>query len=543
MNVVEMLDFNAFEKQLIQKKVCAYARVSSISELQETSILTQVETYTKLIKSHQDWEFVGVFTDHGKSGTSIKERDQFNLMIQIAKTGNIDKIITKSISRFARNTIDCLATIQELQRNGTEVWFENENISSLDPKIEFVISIMAGMAQEESRNISDNVKWGARKRFREGKVPMVTSKVLGYERNSKKEIVINEPEASIVKMIFKLYIDGHSQQKIADKLNIVGYRTKTKGVKYYEGAVLGILNNEKYTGNSILQKTTNKAVGSKVSIRNQSTLPKYYVENSHPGIITQEEFELAQQIKNKKILKYNKTLDKKSLSIMAKTKTEYQKVLMCGKCGKHYQFKTNNKGTKYERTQLQCGSNRNKKVCDNEPIFTELFDEILQSILTSIIHNKKEFLNSLSNELRTHPEVFTLEKVITNTTERLTLVTGRIQKIARTDSEFDITLKQELLKEENILESTILAAKNKLKTTHNVEALLLKYKKLLKSKDIQELKELFDNIIIHNRNEIDFVIDPLNSETNRRPILLFNTLTAYKFRNSNPRNTSRVIIK
>ena len=255
MKAVEILDFSAYEQKQKKKRVCAYARVSTLKELQETSFNLQVQTYTLMIVNNPDWVFAGVYADQGKTGTSTRSRTQFNLMIELAKSNKIDLIITKSISRFARNVVDCLSAIQELRTYGTEVFFEKENISSFDSKIEFVISVLAGVAQEESRNLSENVKWNIQNRFKSGKLNMVTSLVLGYDNDSSGNIIINAKEAIIVKKIFSLYLKGYSQRKIASHLNSLGHKTKVGNIDYSLSAIYGILNNEKYTGNALLQKT------------------------------------------------------------------------------------------------------------------------------------------------------------------------------------------------------------------------------------------------------------------------------------------------
>ena len=372
---------------------------------------------------------------------------------------------------------------------------------------------------------------------------MVTSRVIGYDRNHNKEIIINENEALVVRMIFDLYIQGYSQQRIADHLNSNGYKTKAGNIDYYEGAIAGILNNEKYTGNALLQKTINKGVGSKISIRRQDKLPKYYVENSHPGIITQKEFDLAQSIKNKKILKYNKTLNKKELTFIAKTRTKYSKVLKCGQCGKYYQYKVNNKGTKYERKQLICASNRNKKVCSNDAIFTEIFDEVLLSITSHILRNKKAFLNSLSKELGSHPEVNNLNTGISETQERIKQTESKLNNLMNADSDFDIALKEELLKSYEKLETELITSKNKLLTSHNIEAILIEFRKILKSEDKNALNQLFSEIKIYNRNKIDFIIDPFKTSIKENHIVQLQVKTDYKLRYKTPTNIARVIIK
>jgi DNA invertase Pin-like site-specific DNA recombinase len=549
MNVVEMLNLDAYEKKQQKKKVCAYARVSTLKNLQETSIHLQVETYTKMIQNNPEWEFVGVYSDHGKSGTSILKRDQFNLMVDLAKAGNIDLIITKSVSRFARNTIDCLSVIQELKRYGTEVWFEKENLSSFDPKIEFVITVVAGMAQEESRNISENCKWGARKRFKAGIVPMVTSRVLGYERDKKKNIIINEKEAKIVRLIFKLYVEGHSQQQIANHLNKQGLKTKSGGVDYYEGAITGVLNNEKYTGNALLQKTINKGIGSKTSVRYQDKLPKYYVENSHPAIISQELFDKAHAIKNAKIKYYNKTTDKKELQKIARQRSIYNGFVACAVCGKNYHFKVNNANKPWARGELKCASNKHKKVCENDTIFADTFDTIILKHINHIIMDKNKFINTLFKALTEHPAIIELTLNLNAIQAKIKAIDLKLGTLITSDSELDELVKNELIKSKNGLQSEYITYKNKILTSYNISNIIRTVKLLLKpyDKPIESIidfpfNELFTKVIVHSRYEIEFVIDIFNSGSSE-PMYAFRRMsTPFMIRKTEHVTKSRVVI-
>jgi DNA invertase Pin-like site-specific DNA recombinase len=545
MNVVKVLDFDTFEKSFQKKNVCAYARVSSLKDEQATSIDTQVEIYTNMIQDNPEWNFVGVFQDHGKSGTSTDKRTQFNMMVQIAKAGGIDLIVTKSISRFARNTVDCLSTIQELRKFGTEVWFEEDNLSSMDPKIEFVITVIAGMAQEESRNISDNVRWGVKKRFSEGIIPMVTSKILGYSRNEQGDIIVVEKEATIVRKIFDLYTNGMSQRKIAEHLNELGYKTKFKGVAYHKTGISGILNNEKYTGNSLLQKTTYKDVGTRKKINYQDVLPRYYIENSHPAIIKQEQFELAQSIKDKKIMKYNKTLDKKKLMDVAKRKTKYFKQVQCANCGKYYIHKINNKGKPWERHHLICASNENKKTCKNESIFTEVYDDVLKSVINAICIDKKGFLDSLYSKLTTHSELLLLHQDIKATQERLSQINALLTQLIDKEDDFTYDIREKLEIEKKKLTTFKVELNNKLYTTHNIEVTFNNYKKMIKNLGNDEKNdiELFSRILIHNRNKIDFVLDPFDTNSKKVGKILLNTKTDYVIRKTTFTNKARLVLK
>lgn len=543
MNVVEVLDLETYEKVNRKKNVCAYARVSTLQEKQKTSIESQIEHYSKLIQENENYNFMGVFIDHGESGTSIEYRDQFKMMLQLAETGSLDMIITKSISRFARNTVDCLSSISLLKEYGTEVWFETENISSMDPKIEFVISIIAGMAQEESRVISENIKMSYQRRFTNGVTPMNTSKLLGYERDEDNNIIINTEESLIVKEIFNLYENNSSLTEIAKHLNSQGYKTKTGNVDYYEMAISRILDNEKYTGNALLQKRHVKKVGSKIKVRSDGIKPQYYITNSHPGIIMQEQFDTVQKIKKQKMLKFNNTLDRAKLNKELQ-KTEYANLLTCPHCGKYYTHRINHKGKPYEKRLLVCSSNKNKKTCKNDAIPVELFEEISTKVISTLVKNKNVFLNSLSKELETHNEVLVLHEEIKHTTAKLEQINQRISEFIISNNELDIEIKNSLITEKKRLQSKLVQDNNKTLTSHEPIQAYTRIKSIFKNNTspLETIKH-FDRILVHNRNNIDFIFDPFESNNNKGKKMFFNFKTDYMIRKTIHKNSVRVILK
>ena len=213
------LTLNSVSKVSFKKrKTAGYARVSTMQEEQAGSYETQLKYYKNYIQSREDWEFVGMYADEGISGTSTKKRKGFNKMIQDALDGKIDLIITKSVSRFARNTVDSLTTVRKLKEKGVEVYFEKENIWTLDSKGELLITIMSSLAQEESRSISENTAWGIRKRMADGKANISYSNFLGYDRGPNGEFVINEEQAITVKKIYRWFLIGYSSSEIMKKL-------------------------------------------------------------------------------------------------------------------------------------------------------------------------------------------------------------------------------------------------------------------------------------------------------------------------------------
>lgn len=240
--------------QSVKRRVAGYARVSTDSEEQRTSYTAQVEYYTNYIKSRSDWEFVNVYTDEGISATNTRHRDGFNTMIDDALAGKIDLIVTKSVSRFASNTVDSLTTVRKLKEKGIEVYFEKENIYTLDAKGELLITIMRSLAQEEPRSISENVTWGQRKRMADGKVTIPYARFLGYRKGENGLPEIIPEEAETVRLIYKSFMEGMTPGMIVKMLMEQGVPAPGGGDKWYTHTIKSILTNEKYKGVALLQK-------------------------------------------------------------------------------------------------------------------------------------------------------------------------------------------------------------------------------------------------------------------------------------------------
>lgn len=246
---------NAADMTVRQKRrVAAYARVSTDSDEQQSSYEAQVDFYTRHIQSNPEWEFVGLYADEGISGTNTKRREGFNLMVADALDGKIDLILTKSISRFARNTVDTLTTVRKLKERNVEVYFEKENIYTLDAKGEVIITIMSSLAQEESRSISENVTWGKRKSMADGKFSLSYKHFLGYEKGEDGLPKIVEEEAKIVRSIYQLFLEGQTIRMIADHLTRQGIPTPMGKKNWRVSTIMSILQNEKYKGDAVGQE-------------------------------------------------------------------------------------------------------------------------------------------------------------------------------------------------------------------------------------------------------------------------------------------------
>ena len=277
---------NTVNKEVKPKlRVAAYCRVSTDSDEQATSYDAQVEHYTNFIQKNEEWEFAGIFADDGITGTSTKKRDEFNRMIEECMAGNIDMIITKSISRFARNTLDCLKYIRQLKDKNIAVFFEKENINTMESKGEVLLTIMASLAQQESQSLSQNVKLGIQYRYQQGEVQVNHKRFLGYTKDENKQLVIDPEGAEVVKRIYREYLEGASLLQIARGLEADGILTAAGKAKWRPETLKKILQNEKYIGDALLQKTYTVDFLSKKRVKNNGIVPQYYVENSHEPII------------------------------------------------------------------------------------------------------------------------------------------------------------------------------------------------------------------------------------------------------------------
>ena len=310
-------------------RVAAYARVSTEQDEQQSSYEAQVDFYTRYIKNNPNWEFVAVFADEGITGTNTKKRDGFNLMIQKAMNGEIDLILTKSISRFARNTVDTLQTVRNLKAAGVEVIFEKENLHTFDPKCEVMLTIMSSLAQEESRSMSENIRWGKQKSMQDGNVYMAYSHFLGYRKGPDGRPEIVEEEAKIVHQIYDWFLNGKTIRHIAQQLTSRGIPTPGGKTKWSVSTVKSILTNEKYKGDALLQKTYTVDYLTKEIRKNDGALAQYLVENSHEAIISPEVFDLVQK-RLKKQSPYRAKLRDGSI---------FSNKLICGDCGGFYGHK------------------------------------------------------------------------------------------------------------------------------------------------------------------------------------------------------------
>jgi len=272
--------------------------VSTDSAEQASSYEAQVQYYTSYINGHADYDFAGIYADEGLSGTSTKKRDQFNRMIADCKAGKIDMIITKSISRFARNTLDCLNFVRLLKDLGIGVIFEKENMFTLDSKGEVLLSILSSLAQDESRSISESSTWGIRRRFEQGKLHLNHTKFLGYDKDPNGNLMINQKQAKIVRRIYREFLDGKGAARIAKDLEADGVPNWSGKAKWHESTIRSMLTNVKYKGDALLQKSYTVDFLTKKRAKNTGQVPQYYVSEGHPAIIDKDQWEAKWSAEN-----------------------------------------------------------------------------------------------------------------------------------------------------------------------------------------------------------------------------------------------------
>ncbi len=369
-------------ESVANRKVAGYARVSTDSEEQQTSYAAQVSYYTDYIQKRPDWEFVGVYTDEGISATNTRHRDGFNRMIADALDGKIDLIVTKSVSRFVRNTVDSLTTVRKLKEKGVEVYFEKENIYTLDSKGELLITIMSSLAQEESRSISENVTWGQRKRMADGKVSLPYSRFLGYRKGEDGLPEIIPEEAEIVRFIYRSFMHGSTPHHIAETLTFKNISTPGGKEVWTTSTIESILTNEKYKGSALLQKKFTVDFLTKKTKVNEGEVPQYYVEESHPAIIPPEEFELVQA----------EYLRRKRLGRKYNSKSIFTARLVCECCGGYYGSKVWHSTSKYRRVIWQCNHKFNGERCKTPHFYEDAIKKKFAIACKSVLENREDFL-------------------------------------------------------------------------------------------------------------------------------------------------------
>jgi len=494
-----------------KKRVCAYARVSTDQEDQINSYNAQIQEYTKVIKENPNWYFQGMYADEGLSGTSIKNRVQFQQMIQDARDGKIDLILTKSISRFARNTVDSLTFVRELRNLKVEIFFEKENIYSSNPNVDFMLTIFSSIAQEESRNISENIKWGFRKRYKEGIVHINTKRFLGYDKDEKGQIIINDEEASIVKMIFNLYVSGLSTREIAEHLTNNQIKNGRGEVSWKPATITTILTNEKYSGDVILQKRVTVDYLSHKSIVNTGQAPKYHISNNHEAIIPKEIFMIVQNLKKERSYETSTTRYASRFPLSG--------IVYCGKCHRKMIRQHYNPNTAYSRIVLSCKT-RSKPTCDcdNPPIDNVLLESMSAHVYHEINSANPDTINEILDILETNlsiPQVMedienTKMKIIQTENEIKALIQLRISSTTKDDDKYYQIMFDEKKAAIKALNIKVQQLESGMMEKHLNRERIAHIKSFLEDKSAainrDTLTALIKKIIVMSKNEVIFIM-------------------------------------
>ena len=426
---------------IAKRRTAGYARVSTDSDEQFTSYEAQIDYYTKFIQARDDWEFVKVYTDAGISATNTKHRDGFKKMVQDALDGKIDLIVTKSVSRFARNTVDSLTTVRKLKEHGTEIYFEKENIFTFDSKGELLITIMSSLAQEESRSISENVTWGQRKRFADGKVSMPYKQFLGYEKGADGTPIINEEEATIVRLIYTLFLEGKTPAGICRYLDAQGIPTPSGKMKWSQTTVNSMLANEKYKGDALLQKKFTVDFLMKKMKPNEGEVPQYYVEHSHEAIISPVEWDMVQA----------EIARRKSLGRAYSGNSVFSSKLVCGDCGGFFGQKVWHSTDTYRKVIWRCNSKfKGEKKCATPHLDTDTIQQKFLIAYNRLMESRDSVVSDCELMRTAISDCTALDTEIDRLTEEITVVAELVkacvkENAASAQSQADYTKKYNAL--------------------------------------------------------------------------------------------------
>ena len=483
------------ESEKKKLRVAAYARVSTDSDEQATSYDTQIDHYTNYIKKNPDWEFAGVFSDEGISGTYTKKRAGFNKMIEEAMEGNIDYIITKSISRFARNTLDCLKYIRKLKENNIPVYFEKENINTMDAKGEVLLTIMASLAQQESQSLSQNVKLGFQYRFQQGQVQVNHNRFLGYTKDEDGKLVIVPEEAKIIKRIYREYLEGASLRDIKEGLEKDKIVNGAGNKKWHVSNLNQILTNEKYMGDALLQKTYTVDFLNKKRVKNDGIAPQYYVENSHEAIIPKEIFMRVQEEMDRRA---NMVSGKGKRRIYS-SKYALSSIVYCSKCGDIYRrIAWNNRGKKYTVWRCCTRVTHGPEACEARTIKEEDLQEAVIEAINQLISESSELKEIIKENIEkaiTGDGSSQIEKI----DKEMLAVQEELLKVANAKKDYtDLADRvEELRNEKEKILLDLAEEKNEQSRLMELEEFLDNQELELESYDEELVRKLVDKIVVY----------------------------------------------
>lgn len=501
-------------------RVAAYCRVSTLQEQQESSYEAQVSYYTEKIKSNPNWKLAGIFADDGKSATSTKKRGDFQAMIDDCMAGKIDMVITKSISRFARNTVDSLMNIRKLKEKNIAVFFEKEGINTLEGSGELLITILSSQAQEESRNISENCRWGIVRQFESGVVRVNCKKFLGYTRDKDGNLVIVPEEAELVRRIFRLFLEGNSSYRIKEVLETDGIPTVTGNTKWSASVIDRMLSNEKYMGDALLQKTYTVDFLTKKKVMNRGIVPQYYIEDDHDPIIPKELFYRVQEEKARRASIYRPGARKKDDQVKGKYSSKFvlSDIMICAECGQPYRRQVWSKyGVKKPVWRCDSRLKYGTKKCRHSPTLMErTLHEAIMEAINSVVEDQGEFVEAFrENVIRiigsysADREPTEYDGQIDSLQKRMMALIEESAKLENADEEFDRQYREiadqikELKKKKSKRIREIQLAKSYKQRAQDVDGYIKKTGSLKRQFDDDLVRRLIQSIKVINENKIE----------------------------------------
>lgn len=485
-------------------RVAAYCRVSTDSEDQLNSYKSQVEYYTDLIKGKSEWDLAGIYADEAITGTQVAKREDFQRLINDCMNGDIDMIITKSISRFARNTLDTLKYVRMLKEKNIAVFFEEENINTLTMDGELLLVILSSVAQQEVENISANVKKGLKMKMQRGEL-IGFQGCLGYDYHSEdKSISINEEEAEIVRYIFRRYIEGAGGSVIAQELQNLGYKTKRGSTTWPETTVIGIIKNEKYKGDILMGKTFTVDPISKRRLDNYGEEDQFYIRNHHEPIISEEMFEKAQEILKRRAKPRRLNTDGKREKFSRKY--AFSCMLECGFCGGTLTRRSWHSGSEYNKLIWQCvtATKKGKKFCqDSKGIAEEIIEKAFVESYRLLCQNNKdvldEFLARTEEALSSNNAAKQLAKIEKDISalggKRAKLVDMRLEETIDKETYeqkyYDLTSQIELLQKERV------SLQESAETENTMKRRIAEFRKTLEENEVLDTfdRYVFESIV------------------------------------------------
>lgn len=413
-----------------KKKVCAYCRVSTDSAKQHTSYVAQTEYYQQYIQSRDEWEFAGIFADEAKSATKVKNRNEFLRMLKECEKGNIDMIITKSVTRFARNTVDSIEIIRKLKALGIAIYFEKENINTMSEQSEQMLTILSSIAQGESESISTNNRWGIQKRFQDGTYTLGCV-AYGYTKDDNGEIEIKEDEAKIVRRIYDEYLCGRGSYNIAKGLNHDNIPTIRTAEKWNDNVVKEILQNPIYEGELLLQKTYTTEGLPFTKKKNKGEMPMYSIKENHQPIITKQQADRVREI-----YEYRRLQMGVDDSGKYQNRYEFSSKIICKECGGTFRRQKIYIGKPYEKAQWSCITHiANHNKCFMKAVRDDVIKASFLTMWNKLVSNYSEILHPLLAALKTlrindeqETQIMELQNKITELTEQSHILSRVVRK-------------------------------------------------------------------------------------------------------------------